>query len=63
MTDLMLLGQNYCIMRVNGRTPAIKKSFDVVKKDLRQQLEQKRTEQLRSGLDKKLRATAKVEEL
>jgi hypothetical protein len=48
---------------LNGHTPAGKQSFEAVKKSLLEQLEKNKTQQLRSDLGKKLRATAKVEEL
>jgi parvulin-like peptidyl-prolyl isomerase len=56
-------GQAYAILRLNGHTPAGKQSFEAVKKSLLEQLEKNKTQQLRSDLGKKLRATAKVEEL
>lgn len=57
------LGQAYCIARLNQHISTGMQSFEQVKDSLRKQLEKKKTEQLRSALDKKLRAGAKVEEL
>jgi hypothetical protein len=48
---------------MNGHIPPGKKKFEEVKDQLRKQLEQQKTEQLRASLSKRLRATAKVEEL
>jgi parvulin-like peptidyl-prolyl isomerase len=63
VSDVIQFGQAYAILRLNGHTPAGKQSFEAVKKSLLEQLEKNKTQQLRSDLGKKLRATAKVEEL
>jgi len=63
ISDLIQVGQAYCIVRLNDHIPPGKKDFETVKKSLREELERTRTEQLRSSLDKRLRATAKIEEL
>jgi parvulin-like peptidyl-prolyl isomerase len=63
MSGLVPIDQAYCIVRLNSRIPAGMKTFAEVKDALRQQLEKKKTEQLRSTLNKRLRAGAKVEEL
>lgn len=63
VTDLIQLGPAYCIVRLNAHNPVGKQSFEAVKKALRGQLEQARTQQLRADLGKKLRATARIEEL
>lgn len=63
MSGLVHFDQVYTIVRLNAYiAPGIRK-FDDVKDALRKEMEKKKTEQLRSGLDKKLRATAKVEVL
>lgn len=53
----------YTIVRRCAHILAGMKPFTEVKDSLRKQLEKKKTEQLRSSLDQKLRAKAKVEEL
>jgi parvulin-like peptidyl-prolyl isomerase len=63
VSELIQLGDAYSIFRMNGHIPPGKKKFEEVKDQLRKQLEQQKTEQLRASLSKRLRATAKVEEL
>lgn len=63
VSDLLQVGPFYCVVRLNQHIPSGKQKFDTVKVSLREELERKRTEELRSSLNKKLRATAKVEEL
>ena len=63
ITELLQLGRDYCIVRLEGHTPPGKKSFEEVKKALLKQLEGAKAQRLRSTLGHKLRATAKVEEL
>lgn len=63
VAELMKFGNDYSIARLNGHTPAHQKSFEDEKKSLTKQLHDRKTGQLRSALDRKLRATAKVEEL
>lgn len=63
VSDLIQIGQAYCILRLNARTPSGKQSFETVKQSLREELERGRTERLRAGLDKRLRVNAKIEEL
>jgi parvulin-like peptidyl-prolyl isomerase len=63
MSGLIHFDQVYAIIRLNAHiAPGIQK-FEDARDSLRKELEKKKTEQLRSGLDKKLRANAKVEEL
>jgi len=63
MSGLIQFDQIYTIVRLNAHiAPGIRK-FDDVKDALRKELEKKKTEQLRSGLDKRLRANARVTEL
>jgi len=63
MSGLIQFDQIYTIVRLNAHiAPGIRK-FDDVKDALRKELETKKTEQLRSGLDKRLRANARVTEL
>ena len=63
VSDLVQVGPYYTIVRLNAHTPAGMQRFDDVKDSLRKQLQKNKTEQLRSSLDKKLRKTAKIEEL
>lgn len=61
VSDLIQIEQAYTIVRLNAHIPAGKRSFDEVKNDLRIELQKQKYEKLLSGLDKKLRAQAKVE--
>ena len=63
VSDLIPIEQGYTIIRLNAHNPAGMRKFAEVKDGLRKQLKQQKSEQLRSALDKKLRAGAKVEEL
>jgi len=61
VSDVIQIEQAYTIIRLNAHTPAGKRSFDEVKSGLRTELQKSKYEQLRVGLDKRLRANAKVE--
>ncbi len=61
VTGLIQVGNIYTILRLDAHTPAGHRKFDDVKKALAQQLEQKKRNDLRVALDKKLRADAKIE--
>lgn len=61
VTDLIEIANAYTIIRLDDHTPAGKASFDSVKAQLQAELQKQKYEQLRVGLDKKLRSTAKVE--
>jgi len=63
ISDLIQIENFYTVIRLNAHNAAGTKTYDEVKESLRKDLETKKTEQLRSALDKKLRANAKVEEL
>lgn len=63
ITDVIQIEQAYTIIRLNAHTLSGKKSFEAVKSDLRPELQKSKYEQLRAGLDKRLRANAKVEML
>jgi len=63
VSDLIQVGQNFAIVRLNAHIPAGMQKFEAVKDSLRKRMQKDKTEQLRSALDKKLRQTAKVEEL
>jgi parvulin-like peptidyl-prolyl isomerase len=63
VSDLLEFGGIYTIIRLNAHIPAGMKTFDQVKGPLQQSMQQQKQEQLRVSLDKKLHASAKVEEL
>lgn len=63
VSDLIQVGQAYTIVRLNAHIPVGMQKFEAVQDSLRKQLQKNKTEQLRAALDKKLRKTAKVEEL
>jgi peptidyl-prolyl cis-trans isomerase C len=63
ISDSIQIDNFYTVIRLNAHNAAGMKSFDEVKDSLRKDLESQKTEQIRSALDKKLRANAKVEEL
>jgi peptidyl-prolyl cis-trans isomerase SurA len=63
VSDLITLGPAYTLFRLNGHAPAGVTPFAEVKAKLMTDLQKKKTEQLRSALDKKLRKTAKIEVL
>jgi parvulin-like peptidyl-prolyl isomerase len=61
LSDLIQIEQAYTIIRLTSHTPAGKKSFAEVKSELRTELQKEKYEQLRAGLDNRLRTNAKVE--
>lgn len=63
VTDLLAFDGIYTVVRMNGHNAPRLQSFDEVKDSLRKKLQADKTEQLRSSLDKKLYANAKVEQL
>ena len=63
VSDLIQIEQAYTIVRLDQHLPARKLSFEEVKSKLRSDLQKTKYEQLRVGLDKQLRAKAKVEVL
>ncbi|HUA15320.1 MAG TPA: peptidyl-prolyl cis-trans isomerase [Verrucomicrobiae bacterium] len=63
VSDLIQIDQAYTIVRLNAHTPAGKTKFEDVKAQLEKELQQKKTNDLRSALDKRLRQGAKIEEL
>jgi parvulin-like peptidyl-prolyl isomerase len=62
MSGLIHFDQIYTIIRLNAHVPAGIQKFTDVKDSVRKQLEKTKTEQLRGGLDKKLRVNARIEE-
>ncbi len=63
VSDLIQVDQALTIVRLLAHNPGGMQKFEAVKDSLSIQLQKTKTEQLRAGLDKKLRATAKVEVL
>ena len=63
VTDLIQLDQAYTIVRLNAHTPAGKTPFTEVRAQLQKELQERKRNQLRIALDKKLRQGAKVEEM
>lgn len=63
ITGIIQVDQIYTIVRLNQHIPAGKRTFDQAKDALRPELEKRKTEEVRAALDKRLRKTAKVEEL
>lgn len=62
-SDIIQVDQAYTIVRLNKHVLAGKMTFAQIKDKLRKELEARKTEELRSALNKKLRSTAKVEVL
>ncbi|MFZ0774675.1 MAG: peptidylprolyl isomerase [Candidatus Sulfotelmatobacter sp.] len=63
ITGLIQLDQAYTIVRLNKHILAGTFKFEVVKDTLRKELREKKTNQLRAALDKRLRQNAKIETL
>jgi peptidyl-prolyl cis-trans isomerase SurA len=63
VSGLIPLEQGYTIIRLNAHIPAGLEKFEAVKDAIRKQLNKQKTEQLRSALNQRLRAHAKVEVL
>jgi hypothetical protein len=63
VSDLIQVGQAYTIVRLNAYISPGMQKFDAVKDSLRKQLQTQKTEELRAGLDARLRKTARIEEL
>jgi len=61
VSGMIQIESAYTVLRLNAHTPAGMKSFDSVKAELRKELQKAKYESLRAGLDKSLRARAKVE--
>jgi parvulin-like peptidyl-prolyl isomerase len=62
-SELIQVGQFYVIFRLNKHVPAGRTPFEQVKVQLRKELQQQKTNQVRAALGKKLRENAKVETL
>lgn len=63
ITGLIQMEQAYTIVRLNQHVLAGKSKFEDVKATLIQELQKRKTEEVRVALDKRLRKSAKVEEL
>jgi parvulin-like peptidyl-prolyl isomerase len=63
VSDLIQVEQVYTVFRLNAHNPAGAKRFAEVKDSLGKELQTRKREQLRASLDKRLRKSAKIEEL
>ena len=63
VSDAIQIEQAYTIVRLQKHTLAGKTRFEEVRSQLEKELQQRKTNQLRAELDKKLRQNAKIEEL
>jgi peptidyl-prolyl cis-trans isomerase SurA len=63
VTDIITVEQVFTIVRLNRHIVAGKAKFADVKDSLQKELQRKKLENVRAALDKRLRKTAKVEEL
>jgi len=63
VSDVIQVDQAYTIVRLQEHKPAGKVKFEEVKAKLEKDLEETKRNQLRSALDKKLRANAKIEQM
>jgi len=63
VSDIIQIDQAYTIIRLNQHILAGKMRFEDVKTSLLQELQKRKVEETRAALDKRLRKSAKVEEL
>jgi parvulin-like peptidyl-prolyl isomerase len=63
VSDIIQVDQAYTIVRLQEHHPAGKQKFEEVKAQLEKELQDHKRNQLRSALDKKLRQSAKIEEM
>jgi peptidyl-prolyl cis-trans isomerase SurA len=63
ITGILQVDQAYTIVRLNKHTLAGTSKFEDVKDQIRKELKDKKTNQLRAALDKRLRQNAKIETL
>ena len=63
VTDIIQVEQAFTIVRLNQHIMAGKRTFADMKESLQKELQKKKLEEVRASLDKRLRRTAKVEEL
>jgi len=62
-SDLIPMDQAYTIVHLNEHVPAGKLKFEDTKVQLTKEVQERKTNQLRAELDKKLRHNAKIEEM
>ena len=63
ISDLIQVDQAWAIVRLQERKPAGKAKFEEVKDKIEKDLQDAKRNQLRAALDKKLRETAKIDEM
>ena len=63
VSDVIQIEQAYTIVRLQQHDPAGEEKFEEVKDLIQEELQQKKSNQLRAALDQKLHQNAKVEEL
>jgi parvulin-like peptidyl-prolyl isomerase len=63
VSALIQVDQAYTIVRLNEHKPAGKQKFEEVKAQIEKEMQDKKRNQLRAALDKKLRAGAQIEEM
>lgn len=63
VSELIDTGDSYCIARVNAREESKLMPFDEVRVKLKQELESRKSDDLRKSLEARLRKNAKIEEL
>ena len=63
VSGLIPLGTAWTIIRVNAHTPPGKATFDAAKAELMADMQKRKYEQLRVGLDKRLHQNAQIQEL
>jgi hypothetical protein len=62
VSSVVEVGQSFTILRLNAHKQAGEEKFDEVRERLANQLQQRKTNQLRAAFDQKLRQTATIEE-
>ena len=62
VSNVIQVGQDFTILRLNAHIAPGKQKFEDVRVNLTRNLEQQKTNKLRSSLDQKLRQNAKIEE-
>jgi len=63
VSDVIQVEQAFTILRLQEHKPAGKATFEEVKAQLEKEMQEKKRNQVRSALDKKLRENAKIEEM
>jgi F0F1-type ATP synthase delta subunit len=62
VSNVIQVGQDFTILRLNAHIPEGKQKFEAIRVTLAKDLQQQKTNQLRAALDQKLRQNAKVQE-